>query len=264
MLDFINSENPWVKYGTVVLGLVLGAVAWEIFGLNSNPAFMAPLIGNAAHPGAAPRLIANFSDQEFVESLTGSAQLFATGFSIAVVTAIPFGILLARLSWLRVALETYILMLYVTPMVALIPFVLAIMGFDFWPKVLVVTLFSFFPILYNTLEGARSVKPELLEVAHSFRSSEIAVWFDILIPYTLPYALTGIRQATGRALVGMIAAEFFLSTSGLGKEIMISSRTFDMAGVLATIVLITIIGVVMMRLAQALEKHFAAWRGLDR
>ena len=85
MLDFINSENPLVKYGTVVLGLLLGAVAWEIFGLNSNPAFMAPLIGNAAHPGAAPRLIANFSDQEFVESLTGSAQLFATGFSIAVV-----------------------------------------------------------------------------------------------------------------------------------------------------------------------------------
>jgi len=264
MLDFINSENRWVKYATVFLGLLLGGIAWEIFGLSSNPAFMAPLIGNTDHPGAAPRLIANFSDEEFVESLIGSSQLFATGFAIALLTAIPFGILLARITWLRVALETYVLMLYVTPMVALIPFVLAMMGFDFWPKVLVVVLFSFFPILYNTLEGARSVKPELLEVAHSFRSNEISVWFDILIPYTLPYALTGIRQATGRALVGMIAAEFFLSTSGLGKEIMISSRTFDMAGVLATIILITIIGVVLMRLAQVLELHFAAWRGLDR
>jgi ABC-type nitrate/sulfonate/bicarbonate transport system permease component len=138
------------------------------------------------------------------------------------------------------------------------------MGFDFWPKVVVVFLFSFFPVLYNTLEGARSVKPELIEVAHSFRSNEIALWTDVLVPYTLPYALTGIRQATGRALVGMIAAEFFLSTSGLGKEIMISSRTFDMAGVLATIILITIIGVLMMRLAQALEQHFSSWRGLER
>jgi ABC-type nitrate/sulfonate/bicarbonate transport system permease component len=264
MLAIINSDSRWIKYGTVGLGLVLGAIAWEMFGLNSNPAFMAPLIGNDAHPGAAPRLILNFSDQEFVESLIGSSQLFVTGFTIALLTAIPFGILLARLTWLRVALDTYILMLYVTPMVALIPFVLAIMGFDFWPKVVVVFLFSFFPILYNTLEGARSVKPELIEVAHSFRSNEAALWLDILIPYTLPYALTGIRQATGRALVGMIAAEFFLSTSGLGKEIMISSRTFDMAGVLATIILITVIGIVLMRLAQALEQHFAAWRGLER
>jgi ABC-type nitrate/sulfonate/bicarbonate transport system permease component len=127
---------------------------------------------------------------------------------------------------------------------------------------LVVTLFGFFPILYNTLEGARSVKPELLEVAKSFRTSELALWRDILIPYTLPYALTGIRQATGRALVGMVAAEFFLSTSGLGKEIMVASRTFDMAGVLSTILLITILGTILMRLAQALEKQYSSWRGI--
>jgi len=264
MFRFLESDKTWVKYATIVAGFIFGGIAWEIFGLNSNPAFMAPLIGNVDHPGAAPRLIANFSDEEFVESLIGSAQLFSTGFAIALITAIPFGILLARAPRLRVALETYVLMLYVTPMVALIPFVLAIMGFDFWPKVVVVSLFAFFPILYNTLEGARSVKPELLEVAKSFRTGEVAVWTDILVPYTLPYALTGVRQALGRALVGMIAAEFFLSTSGLGKEIMISSRTFDMAGVLATIALITILGVTLMRLAQALEQHFAAWRGLNR
>jgi NitT/TauT family transport system permease protein len=179
-------------------------------------------------------------------------------------TAIPFGIVLARLVMLRIALENYILILYVTPMVALIPFILSILGFDFWPKVLVVFLFSFFPILYNTLEGARSVKPEMIEVARSFRTTELRIWFDILIPFTLPFALTGIRQSLGRALVGMIAAEFFLSTSGLGKEIMIASRTPDMAGVLAAILLITVAGVVMMRLAQALERRFAAWRGLDR
>jgi ABC-type nitrate/sulfonate/bicarbonate transport system permease component len=148
-------------------------------------------------------------------------------------------------------------------MVALIPFILTIVGFDFWPKVLVVFLFTFFPVLYNTLEGARSVKPELLEVARSFRSSEAAIWSDILIPYTLPFALTGIRQATGRALVGMIASELLLSTSGLGEELVIASRNFDMAGVLATLIVITVFGVVMMRGTQALERRYAAWRGFE-
>ena len=75
---------------------------------------------------------------------------------LAVLAAVPFSIVMARLVALRVALESYILMLYVTPMIAIIPFILSILGFDFWPKVLVVYLFAFFPILYNTLEGARS------------------------------------------------------------------------------------------------------------
>lgn len=260
----LNSDLPWVRWGTVATGLIFGAILWEIAGLNFNRALMAPIWGNAEHPGAAPRLLELFADEEFRHALLGSIKLFVTGFSIGVVLALPLGIILARFVLLRVALESYILALYVTPMVAIIPFIMAMMGFDFWPKVVVVTLFTFFPTLYNTLEGARSVKPELIEVARSFRTNEWALWRDILIPYTLPFALTGIRQATGRALVGMIAAEFFLSTSGLGGEIMIASRNFDMASVLASIFLITILGTGLMRLAQVFENKYSAWRGLDR
>jgi ABC-type nitrate/sulfonate/bicarbonate transport system permease component len=272
-MSVLRSDTRRARWLAIGGSLLIGATIWEVAGQLSNPSFMAPLlgseilapwIGTAGHPGTLPRLYVFIGQGEFLGSLASSLVLFATGFAIALIMAIPFGLILARLALLRVALEDYILVLYVTPMVAMIPFILAIIGFDFWPKVLVVTLFAFFPILYNTLEGARSVKPELIEVAKSFRTSERALWRDVLIPYTLPYALTGIRQATGRALVGMIAAEFFLSTSGLGEEIMVSSRNFDMAGVLATIIVITVLGVGLMRIVQACEARFAVWRGLDR
>jgi ABC-type nitrate/sulfonate/bicarbonate transport system permease component len=263
VLNFINSDVRWVRLTTLAVGLIAGAVIWEIVGWQFNPAIMVPLIGGEGHEGAAPRLYEYiFNDEEFRAAFVDSVTLFLTGFLIGVLTAVPLGILMARLTLMRVALETYILILYVTPMVALIPFILSIMGFDFWPKVLVVGLFTFFPVLYNTLEGARSVKPEYLEVARSFRTSEPAIWLDILIPYTLPFALTGIRQATGRALVGMVAAEFFLATGGLGEQIIVASRNFDMAGVLATIIVITVFGIVMMRATQALERRYAAWRGV--
>lgn len=264
MLSVINSDARWVRLTTLAVSLAAGALIWEIVGWNFNPSIMVPLIGGAGHEGAAPRLYEYLvNDPEFRQSFISSAQLFATGFAIGVLTAIPLGILMARWTLLRVALESYILVLYVTPMVALIPFILSIMGYSFWPKVLVVVLFTFFPVLYNTLEGARSVKPELIEVARSFRAGERAIWVDILIPYTLPFALTGIRQATGRALVGMVAAEFFLATSGLGEEIIVASRNFDMAGVLAAIVVISVFGVAMMRGAQALERRYASWRGVN-
>ena len=81
-----------------------------------------------------------------------------------------------------------------------------------------------------------------------------------MLPYTLPYAMTGVRQAIGRALVGMIAAEFFLSSTGLGQLIMSASQNFDTAGVFASILVIALIGIGLMRLGLVIERHFARWR----
>jgi NitT/TauT family transport system permease protein len=72
--------------------------------------------------------------------------------------------------------------------------------------------------------------------------------------------MTGVRQAIGRALVGMIAAEFFLSSTGLGQLIMNASQNFDTAGVLAAIIIIMILGLVLMRIGRMVEQHFARWR----
>ena len=179
---------------------------------------------------------------------------------LALAVGMPLGMLLARVRVLRIGVEPYIMMLYATPMVALIPFILSIMGFGFAPKVLVVFLFTVFPVLYNTVEGARSIKPEMIEVAKSFRSSEWALWREVMLPYTLPYTMTGVRQAIGRALVGMIAAEFFLSSTGLGQLIMGASQDFDTAGVFASILVIGLIGVGLTRLGFKIEQHFARWR----
>jgi NitT/TauT family transport system permease protein len=152
------------------------------------------------------------------------------------------------------------MILYATPMVALIPFILSMMGFGFAPKLLVVFLFAVFPVIYNTVEGARSIKPELIEVAKSFRSSEWALWREVMLPYTLPYTMTGVRQAIGRALVGMIAAEFFLSATGLGQLIMSASQNFDTGGVFASILIIGLLGIGLTRLGLVIEQHFARWR----
>src|SRR5258708_35159043 len=147
------------------------------------------------------------------------------------------------------------------PMAALIPFILSIMGFGFAPKVVVVFLFWVFAVLYSPMEGARSVKPELLEVARSYRSSEWRLWRDVMLPFTLPFTLTGIRQGIGRGLVGMVAAEFFLSAAGIGKLITVNERDFDTAGLLGAIIVITIFGTVLISLGRAVENRFAAWPG---
>ncbi len=252
--------SPETRRGTatVVASLVAGAAAWEAAGHVASAAFWAPLsatlksIGETAGNGLLLRQIVS------------SFELYFSGLALAIVVGAPLGLLLARVRWLRIALENYIMVLYATPMVALIPFILSLMGFGFAPKVLVVFLFAVFPVLYNTIEGARSIRPELVEVAHSFRSSEWRLWCDVMIPYTLPFTMTGIRQAIARGLVGMVAAEIFLSPSGLGQMIMMGSQNFDTAGLLAAILIIVLLGVGLMDLGRFLENRFAAWRGYTR
>ena len=201
------------RHGPFWLSLLGGLALWEIAGRNTSDAFMAPLSETLVAARPADAAAASWMPQ-FVSSLS----LFATGFAAWRSSSAPgLGLLLARACGCCARRSiVYIMMLYATPMVALIPFILSLMGFGFAPKVLVVFLFAVFPILYNTVEGARSIKPELIEVARSFRSGEWALWREVMVPYTLPFTMTGVRQAIGRGLVGMIAAEFFLSATGLG------------------------------------------------
>lgn len=247
--------NNYVRrHGPLWLSLLAGVVIWEVAGRSTSAAFMVPFSETLV------RLWQLISHGEFIAQFIDSAELFLTGFLLAIVVGAPLGLLLARVRILRIGIEPYVMMLYATPMVALIPFILSMMGFGFAPKVLVVFLFSVFPVLYNTVEGARSIKPELIEVAKSYRSSEWSLWREVMLPYTLPYIMTGVRQAIGRALVGMIAAEFFLSATGLGQLIMGASQDFDTAGVFASILVIGLIGVGLTRLGLKIEQHFARWR----
>jgi ABC-type nitrate/sulfonate/bicarbonate transport system permease component len=242
------------RFAPPILSFIAGMVAWELVGRHTNAAFLVPL------SETLERLWELSQSGELWVQLASSLAIFATGFVLALIVGAPIGMLLARVAVLRGAIDVYITIAYATPLVALIPFILSLMGFGFASKVLVVFLFAVFPVLYNTVEGARSLKPELIEVARSFRSSEWALWREVMVPYTLPFTMTGVRQAIGRALVGMIAAEFFLSSTGLGQLIMSASQNFDTAGVLAAILVIMVLGLVLMRIGRVVELHFARWR----
>lgn len=242
------------RHAPFLLSLIGGLAIWEIAGRMTSAAFMVPFSVTLV------RLWQLVVHGNFIAQFLESAELFVTGFVLALAVGAPLGMLLARVRAVRVGIEPYLMLIYATPMVALIPFILSMMGFGFAPKVLVVFLFGVFPVIYNTVEGARSIKPELIEVARSFRSGEWPLWREVMLPYTLPYLMTGVRQAIGRSLVGMVAAEFFLSSTGLGQLIMGASQDFDTAGVFATIFVIGLIGVGLMRLGLEIERRFARWR----
>jgi ABC-type nitrate/sulfonate/bicarbonate transport system permease component len=250
--------SAWSRYLIYALSLALGALLWQAVASRTNPAFL------ASFTDTAERIYEFVVTGVLTDALKSSLAVYFTGLGAAIVVGIAIGLLLARVRLMRVALESYIMVLYATPMVALVPFIMSMMGFGFAPKALVVFLFAFFSVLYNTVEGARSLKPEMLEVARSFRSGEWGIWRDVLVPYTLPFAMTGVRQGIGRGLVGLVVGEFFLSGSGIGLLIMRSERDFDVPGLYGSIIVIAVLGAALMGIGRVLENRFAAWRGLAR
>lgn len=243
--------RPFLGYAA---GLVAGVAAWQLIGLNSASFVFVPLTSTLSSLGGL------ISGGTLPGALASSFSVYAAGEALAIVTGAAAGLLFARRPLLREAFEPYLTAVYATPMVALIPFLLAVMGLGFWPKVVVVWLFAFFPVEFSTQRGAQSISPELLDVARAFRTGERQTWRHVVIPYTLPYLMTGVRQALARGLVGMIAAEFFLSAGGLGSLLITQSEQFDTGGMLATTLVITLAGVILMAIGRAVERRFARWR----
>lgn len=235
-------------------GLVLGAVVWQIVGSHTAPQVFVPLTTTLHRLGELIR------SGELGTALWTSFKSYLVGMAFALIVGSFVGILLARRRLLRLAFEPYVMALYATPMVGIIPFLLALLGFGFWPKVVVIFLFAFFPVLLNTQRGAQSISPELLDVARVYRTNEVGVWRHVIIPYTLPFLMTGVRQSLARGLVGMIASDFFLSADGLGGMLITASQRFDTAAMLAVTLVITVIGLVLIGIGRLLESRFARWK----
>jgi NitT/TauT family transport system permease protein len=240
--------------GGYTLGLVLGIVTWQLVGNHSEQQIFVPLTDTLQRLGEL------LSDGTLAAAAATSFGTYAVGIAMALVVGAGGGLLLARSEIIRTALEPYIMGLYAAPMVALIPFLLAFLGFGFWPKSIVVALFAVFPVLLNTQRGAQSIASELIDVARLYRSSEKDLWVHVVAPYTLPFFMTGVRQALARGLVGMIAADIFLSANGLGGMLITAAQFFDTGAMLATVLVITICGVVLMAIGNLIERRFARWQ----
>lgn len=239
--------------GIPMVGLLLGLGLWEVAGLQ-NPVLLAT-------PGRSFQALASMTlDGSLPSALLSSGQLLVIGLALSIVIGVSFGILLARAQAVRDSTQWLVFALQAVPIVALAPLILAAFGFGLPSKSLVVFLSAVFPIVINTAEGARRAPATLLEVARTFRSSEWRIWLDVLLPHTVPYAMTGVRQGIAMAFVGTLVAEFFINASGIGGLLISASTQFDSAAVLGLTLLVSVLAVALMAFGRAVEQHFARWR----
>ena len=240
-----------------LISIVVVLGAWEYFGRLVNPLFMSypTAIGKAAMG-----LIAN---GELLLALTSSIRTLIVGFVSASVIGLVIGLLIGRYKMMDAATDWLVNALYATPLVAIMPLVILWFGLGDMAKLFIVTILALFPVLINTAAGVRNVPAQLIDVSAAFAANERQVFTKIILPATIPYMMTGLRLGIGRAIIGMVVAEFFTAITGLGALIVKYGNQYDTASMFVPILVLMLLGVGLTSLVRKAEEAFAPWRGLD-
>jgi ABC-type nitrate/sulfonate/bicarbonate transport system permease component len=189
-----------------------------------------------------------------------SSQEFVIGYVIAVVLAVPFGLVTGWFRTLHDLFDPWLSGFNSTPRLALLPLVVLWVGLGIASKIVIVILGVFFPVAVNTFHGVRTVDAHLMEVSTAFGASTWRRVWTVVLPSVLPFALVGMRIGVGRAVGGVIVAEFFTSNAGLGNFIFRAGQQLQTDKLLFGALFITILALGVFTLASRLERRFRAWR----
>jgi NitT/TauT family transport system permease protein len=243
--------GKWVLRG---VSLVLLLAGWEI---------LARLRGGLLLPTFSHTLIAwvdIVSSGELLRALVVSNQAMVLGCLAAALVGVPLGLVMGRVPAIEKFTNVYLNLLLVTPMSSIMPLLLIALGIGLTTRVVIVFLFAIVIITVNTRAGIKSIDPALIEMARSFGANEIQLWRKVFLPGSFPAIIAGVRMGLGRSITGMVVVELLLVAVGLGRLLLFHSGNFASDYVFAVIFSILAEAVILMNLAQGLEKRLLSWR----
>ncbi len=176
-----------------------------------------------------------------------TALVAVTGLGFAIVIGVLWAVLMAQAKWLERSLYPYAVVLQCIPILALVPLIGALFGFEFQSRVLVTTMISLFPMVSNTLFGMQSTDRGQRELFQLQGAGRFTTLVKLQFPAALPAILVGLRTAAGLSVIGAIVGDQFFQRGkpGLGVLIQVANSRLNGPGTFAAIFLASFFGVVV-------------------
>jgi NitT/TauT family transport system permease protein len=242
----------------VFLSLVAFLVLWELFVM---------VFGIRAYILPRPSQVF-ISIAKYLRSLLRGTGFTVTSMLIGYATAVVLGILLALpIAFSRFMERTVYPLLVISqlvPKVALAPIFVIWFGFGLLPKVMIVFLLSFFPVLLNTVLALHSVNPEVIHLARSTGASRLDMFLKVRFPSALPIIFAGFKLAAISATVGAVIGEFIGSDSGLGYIILTAQGDMRTDLAFSAILILTLLGFLLYYGVEAIERISLPWHTTRR
>ena len=185
------------------------------------------------------------------------------GLGIAILIGVPGGLLMGGNKYIEAILSPYVWALASLPRIALVPLFILFLGFTTTMQVTIIVISAVFPIMINAWAGVKTTEKSLLAAARVFGANRRQLYVKVVLPYTLPFIISGIQQGIGRGLIGVVIAELFGGSNGLGYLIQRSADTFNTAMNFAVLLLLIVMSLSLINFTRWLEAYVAPWRSAN-
>jgi NitT/TauT family transport system permease protein len=247
-----------LKKLTPLVGILAFLLAWQFVVFAwSMPPYLLP----------SPVAVAQTFVSEFPDLLRHgwvTTYEMLAGYALAVSVAIPLAIAITSSARFNEFVMPTMLFFQIVPKVAIAPLFLVWFGVGATPKILVAFLISFFPIVIDAAVGLRSMSTEMTDLARSMGSTRLQVFTRFRLPTSLPYLFSGLKVAATLAIAGTVVGEFVGADKGLGYLLLVTNSNMQTSLMFATIVALTIIGLVFYYLVELLEGLLIPWHVTHR
>jgi len=179
---------------------------------------------------------------------------------VSVAIGVAFALLIDAFAPARRALYPLLVGSQTVPIVVIAPLLILWFGFELTPKIVVVTLYTFFPITVAFASGLAATDAEALVLMRTLGASRIQTLRLLRVPQALPYLFAGLRIAVTYAVVGAVFAEWSGATRGLGIYVLLMKNSFRTDLVFAGIFLIALLSLLLFLLVGLVERLVVRWR----
>jgi putative hydroxymethylpyrimidine transport system permease protein len=182
------------------------------------------------------------------------------GYLFAVAVAVAISVVLHFSAALRRALLPLLVLSQTVPTVLLAPILAILLGYGIEPKLIVVAVVCFFPIVVNTVDGLRSADPELVRMMRTLHGGQLAIFRRVELPGALPAFFSGARVAATYAAVGAVFGEWAGSSAGLGFVILQAQPALEAARIFAAVLVLSTLALALYALVTLAERLFVPWQ----
>lgn len=236
------------------LALLAGAVGlWELVVRAAN-------VPDYLFPGP-PAVVASLGADGglLARAALVTAREVVLGYLLAVGAALAIAVALHASATLRRALLPLLVLSQTVPTVLLAPILAILLGYGIEPKLIVVAIVCFFPIVVNAADGLRAADPELVRMMRTLHGGRLATFRRVEFPGALPAIFSGARVAATYAAVGAVFAEWAGSSSGLGFVILQAQPALDTARIFAAVLVLSALALVLYGLVSLAERLTVTW-----
>lgn len=250
---FLEQKIP--SYAAVV-GIAGLLVIWEIIcRLEIVPPLFLP----------APTAILSagwemLSSGELYKDLLASMYRIGIGYSLGAILGIVVGLILGFSKWTDSIVSPIVYSIYPIPKIALLPLIILWLGIGEMPKVAIIALGVFFPVVINTFSGVKNVDPILIKAAVTFGSNHLNVIRKVILPGSLPMIFAGLKLAAGTSLLLLVSAEMIAAQQGIGSMVLHYGNLMITTKLMVGVLILSLLGLTFNRVLGWIERKLIPWK----